>query len=445
MSFLPFVGEAIGEYGLFITEGTGSSFLGAQASGQVAGQINQATAEGSKSLFDRTATWALGKERYERYSEKLNQLSKMGAFSYGLGPTTGEPGVGLPQVQKPPTPEEQVLEQKIKECTAHTKEMFRNKPKEEPHPTDVLMPPVNPPSAYVPSSNGIIDAKKRGEDLGKFISLTATALDTPEAKSSATPLTKAYEIVVGSNPFLSYLMPSVSKFQAGLTLPTNEEYKKVAAVYNGKNLDYRNVLAAEVNGYMTFSARNEVGEVITWNTEWNSHKVVPPLWGVWVGPNSPNNKSPTSLLDLFAFFHDYSYHVYGNFNELGDYQLISRVYQNLDRMSGSEREIALTTVKYFSTIGAAARAYAGNKGHMAYSQDSTNEKGADDSIFPILIPEAETLESVDYSEAKDYFFEGLETGLRSETGNSSVMASYTVSNRNQLLINYLENIEIEVL
>jgi hypothetical protein len=300
----------------------------------------------------------------------------------------------------------------------------------------------------VASPQGVIDAKQRGIDLGRFISLTTTALDSPEAKSSATPLSKAYELVLGSNPLLAYLMPSVAKFQTSMVLPTNEEYKQIASVYNGKNLDWRNVLTKQVGNYTTFSAKNEVDEVITWSTEWNNHTVVPPLFGTWVGINSPNNKPPSSLLDLFAFFHDYSYHVYGNFNQKGDYELISRTFQNLDRMSGSEREIALTTVKYFSTIGAAARAYAGNKGSTQYKkkpeEHAPDVKQSDDSIFPLLIPEATTLHPVDYSETKNHFFEGLQHGIHSETGKTSVMATYNKVGGNQLLINYLQNVEIEI-
>ncbi len=448
MSFLPLIGESLAAYSTFIAEGTGSSALGGLAAGQVAGQVNKATEEASKGLFDKVATWTLGKDRYEQYSEKLNQLKNTGAFSYGIGPTSGESSSGLPPLPKAPSPEEQYLEQKIAELRKQTSELFRNKQKKEEHPTDILVPPTNPPSTYVPSPQGVIDAKQRGIDLGRFISLTTTALDSPEAKDSSTPLSKAYELVLGSNPLLSYLMPSVAKFQAQMVLPTNEEYKQIAAVYNGKNLDYRNVLTQQVGQYMTFSAKNEVGEVITWTTEWNTHSVVPPIYGTWVGISSPNNKPPSSLLDLFAFFHDYSYHVYGNFNQKGDYELISRTFQNLDRMSGSEREVAITTVKYFSTIGLAARAYAGNKGHIVYNNQQIDEpdvKQSDDSIFPLLIPEASTLDPIDYRETKNYFFEGLKQGLHSETGRSSVMATYNNVGSNQLLINYLENVEIEIL
>ena len=446
MSFLPFIGEAIGTYGTFVAEGTGSAAAGTVASSQVAGQINKVAGEAGEGLFDKVATWTLGKDRYDQYSEKLNKLKQTGAFSYGISPDI-ESSSALPPIPKPPSPEEQYLEQKIAELRKQTSELFRNKQKEEPHPTDVLKPPTNPPNAYVPSQQGVIDAKQRGIDLGRFISLTTTALDTPEVKSSETPLSKAYELVLGSNPLLSYLMPSVAKFQAKMTLPTNEEYKQIAAVYNGKNLDWRNVLTKKVGNYTTFSAKNELGEVITWTTEWNTHSVVPPIWGTWVGISSPNNKPPSSLLDLFAFFHDYSYHVYGNFNQKGDYELISRTFQNLDRMVGSEREIALTTVKYFSTIGAAARAYAGNKGHIAYSPtqtDGPDVKQSDDSIFPLLIPEATTLDPVDYAETKKYFFEGLQHGVHSETGKTSVMATYNNVGGNQLLINYLQNVEIEI-
>ena len=206
MSFLPFIGEAIGTYGTFVAEATGSEVVGTVASGQVAGQVNKVAGDAGEGLFDKVATWTLGKDRYDQYSEKLNKLKQTGAFSYGISPDI-ESSSALPPIPKPPSPEEQYLEQKIAELRKQTSELFRNKQKEDFHPTDVLKPPTNPPNAYVPSQQGVIDAKQRGIDLGRFISLTTTALDTPEVKSSETPLSKAYELVLGSNPLLSYLMP----------------------------------------------------------------------------------------------------------------------------------------------------------------------------------------------------------------------------------------------
>ena len=207
MSFLPLIGEGLAAYSSFIAEGTGSAAIGAVASSQVGAQVNSAAGQAGEGLFDKVASWTLGKEKYDQYSEKLNKLKQTGAFSYGIGPTSGESSSGLPPIPKPPSPEDQYLEQKIAELRKQTSELFRKKTPEEKHPTDILTPPTNPPSTYVPSAQGVIDAKQRGIDLGRFISLTTTALDTPEVKLSATPLTKAYELVLGSNPLLAYLMP----------------------------------------------------------------------------------------------------------------------------------------------------------------------------------------------------------------------------------------------
>lgn len=170
-----------------------------------------------------------------------------------------------------------------------------------------------------------------------------------------------------SNPIYYYLSNALLESFSDIVIPQNDPYyQEIATVYNGKGLYDKFVKTSFDGTNSIFSAVDEIGQPIFWNTSYNTYIVVPPIWGIWTGINSPNSSPPVtgfvdgkirqSWLDFCAFAHDISYHDWGSFNKKGDYILISRISQNLDWLVfPGERQIGIIAVDYFSSLGAVAR------------------------------------------------------------------------------------------
>jgi hypothetical protein len=171
-----------------------------------------------------------------------------------------------------------------------------------------------------------------------------------------------------SNPVYYYLTNKILESFGSIVIPQNDpEYQAIANIYNGKGL-YEQFVKTSFDGTNSvFSLVDEAGDTIFWKyPEYNTYVVVPPLYGTWVGINSPNNQTPLrgfvdgmireSWLDKCAFMHDNSYHDNSSFNKTGDYQLISRISQNLDLLVlPGEKQVGLIAVNYFSSLGALTR------------------------------------------------------------------------------------------
>lgn len=171
-----------------------------------------------------------------------------------------------------------------------------------------------------------------------------------------------------ANPVYYYLSNALLESTGSIVVPQNDpEYAAIAAVYNGSGL-YEQFTKQSFDGVNTvFSIVNEAGDTVLWKyPEYNNYTVVPPLYGYWVGINSPNNHVPLqgftngfireSFLDKCAMMHDISYHDLGSFNKVGDYQLVSRLSQNLDLLVlPGEKQVGLIAVNYFSSLGAISR------------------------------------------------------------------------------------------
>jgi hypothetical protein len=391
--------------GVGVTEATGSSIAGSAVQGAVVGQAGNVANEAGSSLFSKGVDKIFGEGTAESLSKKAHKAAQLGSSFYDY---TTEGTYGSDPTKIDPL----------------TQAVNINRPKPE----------------NVCKGEQHADARESGKDLGTFISKTATEMSFAEPGDNV--ISTIYTKVFGTNPLLAYLAGPLEKFQAGLTLPTNERYLEIAKTYNGKNLTFENVLETiNSDGTKDYSAKDETGVVYTWFGKWNTHKVVPPIWGTWTGINSPNNTKPVSLLDLFAFFHDIDYKLYGNFNEQADYKLLARVYNNLDRMGPNERQIALTTVKYFSTIGAAARTYAGNPGTITVSPGIQQ----DDSFLPHIVDELPQ-KPEDYSELKKHFIDGMMEGLITESitsGIPSMNVDHT-NYRTNVLLNIIDNLQVQI-
>jgi len=171
-----------------------------------------------------------------------------------------------------------------------------------------------------------------------------------------------------TSPVYYYLTNKLLDKSAGLIVPTDDpEYQAVAAVYNGTGL-YDQFTRINYDGSNTiFSIVDEAGEIQKWvYPAYNNYTVVSPLYGRWVGINSPNDGPPISgfvsgriresFLDKIAMMHDISYKNWGSFNKKGDYQLISRASQNKDKfVLPGEEVVANIAINYFSSLGAVTR------------------------------------------------------------------------------------------
>jgi len=387
--------EAAGAIGAGVAEATGSELAGSAVQGAVVGKAGEAANSAFGSFVEGAASSIFGKENitaFEKKTEKAKQLASS-FYDYTVGGT-----------------------------------YYDNRP--DPLKTFVeSQQPKKPKSAECEHEVAKKEVKDTGKDLGTFISKTATELAFG-GETGKNPITSVLTKVAGNNPLLSYLVPSVIDFQSKLTMPTNERYLEIAKVYNGKNLTHENVLeTVNPDGTRDYSAKDETGQVFTWFGKWNTHKVVPTIWGTWVGINSPNNSKPVSLIDLFAFFHDTDYKLYGFANETADYKFLSRIYNNLDRFGQQEKEIALIAARYFSTVGMAARAYAGGRAtELGPIQDSFVGSITDVPADPIR-----------QEELRKEMTDGMIEGIIAETHSTSPFA--TSNNR---ILGLIDNLEISL-
>lgn len=310
------------------------------------------------------------------------------------------------------------------------------------------------------------DPKTNGKDLANLVNYFSSELAV-HPQYSVVENKQPPESVVNSivknitdnNPTLKYLVPAVLEVGAKFVVPDNADYKAVEKIYNG-NYIFPNTVATKIesDGTTTFGLLDETGKLNFWNTSYNNYTVIPPIYGTWVGINSPNNLHPLndSLLDVFCFLHDISYHDEGSFNLLGDYQLISRVTNNIDRMVlPGERITANIAVNYFSTAGSIARRLFGTN-HIdyqrlktaqesgaivenqedKYSLDSTQPAG---QLFGILKPNHTQEERDQFKEA---FFNQLEVASRSSSVMAQTGGGYNYYK--QRILSIFDNIQVQI-
>lgn len=231
------------------------------------------------------------------------------------------------------------------------------------------------------------------------------------------------------NPLYYYISSKLLDKAAELVKPLDEDYYKIESVYNGNGL--YEPLVEFVNG--EFFLFDEVGQRQSWfYPKDNNYPVVPPLWGTWTGINSPNNSVPmttvvdgqlrNSWLDKCAFLHDIGYKNNGSFNKFSDYQLISRIVNNKDKLIiPGELEVANVAVSWFSTLGKTMRAIYGDNTSEGLIKDLYKE------VYAVEITDdnVETLKTISKNTMP-------QIGTTSQTVNDNY------------LVNILSNLEITI-
>lgn len=271
----------------------------------------------------------------------------------------------------------------------------------EDHLKDLGIPKIS----HVINSKGlVIDPKRKGQDLGKFIALGAI----DHASSNRTP-EQSTIYVAGNHPDINYVIPVLLEQNVANTLPTSQRYKDIVRVYNGRSIKLENVNEESLpGGDRAFWLFDETQMVRYWKISHNKHFVVAPIHGTWTGINSPNNSKPIDLMDTFAMLHDIDYKERGSFDSDADLKLISRCSQNMDRMSPRQRLVAAVAIKYFSTIGSVIASIFGPGLDASVTKEIHDSKSRND-IFPKLVPEA--VGQANYNELRYHFYQGLEEGI----------------------------------
>lgn len=217
------------------------------------------------------------------------------------------------------------------------------------------------------------------------------ALDSPDKliiENNTRTVSSILSTLSKTSPFYAYLATKLGDSLADFVVPTSEEYIKVASVYNGEGINMMSATGDENTGY-EFSALDETGMRQVWKyPEYNNYTVVPAIFGVYTGINSPNNAlclSGTiggvfveSYLDKIAFLHDVGYHDLGSFNQFSDFQLISRAaYGKANNLFIFPNELATanTAIAYFSTLGKLMRKMFGDNSNVSQNLPVQTQSG----------------------------------------------------------------------
>lgn len=167
-------------------------------------------------------------------------------------------------------------------------------------------------------------------------------------------LMKKPELYTVAKHYLSW-----AKTQKNVPKSKEEIYK----TYNGRSLNPTDVFRLQNEKGTYYAIYDEVKDLKVYtgraaprglsDAQLIGLGYTPPLYDTWMGPNSPNNQAPKTLVGLFSFLHDLGYHEKGWFDEYSDTLYISRLSQNIDRMGFIEAQYARFGMSWFSTIGLA--------------------------------------------------------------------------------------------
>jgi hypothetical protein len=413
MAFL--LGPLIFEIGIAIAETTVAALTELGISSSVAGAVGAGVSGVAVSqlsgAINQKAIDVIGKDRIDGINERFHKTLLQGSQVYNqdIMGLTGLPAVGRsggmnfnhhdPRETAPPISNQQ--------DTIAAKELLG----------DVV--------------KSITAPKIHTKHIADFITLFASGI---AQQSLDTNIVKPEVVIKTLDPNLSKVLGNFLNSK----IPTTDEYKAIANVYNGRNLTMANCVTkySQVNEGLNFTLIDELGNQAV--LAQNKGTVLPAMYGVFLGPNSPNNAQPVDLLDLFCAFHDKDYAVNGYFHRQGDYKLISRISQNFERFSPQAKPYARMAITYFSTAG-----------HLISSMTGTLPKDISknvsdvmtkDDIFPLVVPESVNMPVSQYTTERTKFYADLEKDI----SVSSVTSSSFVSRPNTILAYEFGNILVQM-
>ncbi len=292
------------------------------------------------------------------------------------------------------------------------------------------------------SNDAIRSPPQIGSDLGKLLSLSASGIVSKKNQGQQIDLWGNLAEQVQNYPSLAYLLPKIVDYSSLIQQPSNETYRKIYSVYNGSGLSPDKVIEAfKPNGDRYFYSYDETGVYYEWIVNKTGLKI-PTINGFWTGPNSRNDEKPINLLDTYSFFHDIDWNREGNFHLVSDYKLISRIVQNLGRMSDQERVLAKGAVNYFSTVGAGISGYlnGAETDNKVFNGAGPRPAGPVDST-----PTNDITSFLGITDKQDQheFYKAMGNSVIDETSRSSIFANAPIS-VNSEVSNLILNMSIQL-
>lgn len=333
-----------------------------------------------------------------------------------------QPGQGLVITPRPKT-EAQLEVEKVIEQASRTEELIQN----FRAPVVQAVTQMNAPN---PQSDAYDSQQLGPRDLARLL------IDSSrELVKTLNPI-KATLAVLETNTQLFSLTQKVTSFLASKSLPDNEEYKQIAAIYNGRNIEYSNFSIAtnprtrliEVTGIDETGAVHVLPQTVG--------LVLPSVPGtVFMGPFSENKNLPSRdrVEDWWSFFHDKDY-TNGFFDRQGDLKFISRLSQNLDRVQPEHRTLVQSTIIYFANVSLTL-------GLLKDQKSDSSEDVGDNDIFSVLgaVDEAE-VSPEQYTELKKEFYDVLQEEMVNYQKTDGFFTNY----RQNLAETLIDSLEIQL-
>lgn len=318
--------------------------------------------------------------------------------------------------------------------------------------SDTVTTGINTYSANQDSNSDIINVDFGGEAASDAIDYTpkqlsdlivrqATALAFGETPTPDGVVDTAINAVSDNIEDLS-LFQRMNKYYADMAVPTNDQYLEIAAVYNGRALTYPEGISMtfdEERQLIRFDWVNEIGAPQTLFQ--TTGIIIPSVYGVFGGANSRNSEFPIDYLDSLYMNHDLSY-VNGP-SLVGDYQLIARIVNNMDRIPPEGRSFARTSVIYFATIGSTISALYGSLPGDTVADVPVPQVTKDD-VFPVVVPSSLQLPDDEYVVARFEFYRDFEKAMEASQVQHGIMAP-TGKAASMRLLQLFNNMQIELL
>ncbi len=255
---------------------------------------------------------------------------------------------------------------------------------------------------------------------------------------------------IGTDSSKLTLAQRLSDYYANKSLPTSDYYNSIANTYNGKNLVYPFIYYEWDNITLHQTPPGPLKKFI-WNDETGtrhelvqSHDitVLPSLYGIFGGPSSINNNYPIDLLDSFFCMHDNSYDKEGFASIRGDFQLVSRLTQNKDRLNQTSLTFINSTIAYFSTIANTLHTLKGSLPDEV--SKAPIENVVTDDFYGSQNTELALSNPDQFKQEQSKFYKELESEMETAYTDSSIFAQASTY-RTSLLAQSFGNIEVELL
>lgn len=412
MAFLlpAFLSEALGAVGF--TEAISTTSLELGASQTVATNIGRGiTGLAAGELSNQILTTV--PDRVDRFNESLKRLSKTGFFEQMN--LTGKRKTGVIDLTKNPLNDP-------------------NNTHSDNNVSDDLQ--TVPSDIAINVAKGIDKAKFTTQQVAHFITTFASEVAQRAMNNEPINETEIINKMVNHVPNHEELASMLGSFIAN-KVPDNEEYRKIAQVYNGKNLTMANCITRydRVVQGLVHTFIDELGNKSVFDSS-KTKISLPQIYGNFFGPaSSGKTGGAIDLLDLFALSHDISYLEDGYFSRTADYKFISRITQNYTRLSLQAQPFARLAVAYFSTVGHLASGLLGSLPPDVSVQKK--EQFANDDLFTALGG------TIDDKQGRTEFYKELENDIKTIQAQTSILSAGSYFQRVQLLKEF-ENMVVEV-